>query len=454
MSTFVSSQDDDAPAPAAFWPSVVATVKWYWRDVVAKFRTTNTPNPTTTSPLPIAANTILEQDKATVLRCWLAVGGKEDVLRRRYMNRAGKWKARDDVSKWLGVTVEGGRVTELWWPSYRIGEDLTGTIPAEIGALSALTVLNLSDNKLNGAIPPTIGALSSLTYLFLNNNSLSGVLPYSFSNLLNLAKLTLQRNNLSNDQNQYLGNKPGVQDFFISLFRHPTIRLLNFGIAITKKRQASLDRRISPRRATPSPHPFFAFLADHEHGLTDLIMSFLDPLYCCNKDRTALLKCWKSLGGAEDKLRQGYGDDVTRWDRVMVEGGRVVEVNWGMMGLKGNLPSEIGELDGLRELRLWENEISSIPSEIGKLTSLTRLSLWDNHLADLPRELGNLRSLTDLSLSNNRLSVLPSTLANLTNLSDLSLFNNNFPIDFPSDDIQGKEQVQTFLATLKSTAQN
>ena len=139
---------------------------------------------------------------------------------------------------------------------------------------------------------------------------------------------------------------------------------------------------------------------------------------------------------------------------MTVKGGRVVKVNWGEMRLKGNLPSEIGELDGLRWLHLNGNEISSIPSEIGKLTSLANLSLSENHLADLPLELGNLRSLTRLYLHVNRLSVLPSTLANLTDLRTLYLSNNNFTIDVPSSIYGNKVLVQTFLATLKSTDQN
>jgi len=206
------------------------------------------------------------------------------------------------------VTVEGGRVTKLWWQGF----GLSGAIPAEIGALSALTELLLNDNELNGAIPPTIGALFSLKRLDLGRNSLSGVIPHSFSNLLNLEYLYLLDNNLSNDQNQYFKNKQQVQDFLNSLWRPQTIRLLNYSIAITKKRQAALDRRISPRRASPPPHPFFAFLADHEYSVTDIILSFLDPCYCCNEDRTALLECWTSLGGAEDKPRQGFGVDVAR----------------------------------------------------------------------------------------------------------------------------------------------
>ena len=478
---FVPLQGSGAPAPAPNGPSSGQMSEKPppvpWQQLTSTFKTTSEAKPGT-APL-IAANTTLEQDKETVLRCWLAMGGEDDKLRRRYY--VGEWRMRDepsdDASEWYGVVVAGGRVKGLEW----VIKDLTGTIPTEIGALSALTYLFLDRNELSGAIPPTIGALSSLTSLDLSNNSLSGVVPYSFSNLLNLEYLGLSDNNFSSGSDD-LNNKREVRDYFNSLWRHPTIRLLNYGIAITKKRQDSLSTTTttSTTLPPPPPHPFFTFLADYEDSLTDLIMSFLDPVYCCKKDCATLLMCWRLLGGAEDKLRQGYGDDVARWEGVWVKDGRVVEVFWAQADLKGNLPSEIGELDGLRKLNLEENEISSIPSEIGKLTSLrklnldkneirgvpseigkltslTKLSLYDNHLADLPCELGNLRSLTKLNLDNNRLSVLASNLANLTNLHTLWLDNNNLTIDVPSDESdnsEDNEKVQTFLATLKSTDQN
>ena len=80
------------------------------------FETTSDPKPAATiisSLQLIAQNTTLGQDKATLLRCWLAMGGKEDVLRRKYIDYdANEYKMRDepsdDVSEWYMVKVEGG----------------------------------------------------------------------------------------------------------------------------------------------------------------------------------------------------------------------------------------------------------------------------------------------------------------------------------------------------------
>ena len=232
----------------------------------------------------------LDQDRMAVLTCWRAMDGREDALRNGH---------GDDVPRWWGILVEWARVTGLSWHS----KNLTGTIASEIGALSALTYLAMAENKLVGPIPPEIGALTSLKCLRLDDNALSGIVPSSFSNLKNLETLTLKNTNISNPpifvEYEYIR----TQTYLAFMNRPSVLRFLNTGIAITKKRQDSLST---------DPAPFFAFLATYEDSLADHILSYLDPLYCCNSDRTAVLKCWKSLGGAEDDLRQGYKDDVAR----------------------------------------------------------------------------------------------------------------------------------------------
>ncbi|MBH08995.1 MAG: hypothetical protein CMG74_01355 [Candidatus Marinimicrobia bacterium] len=59
------------------------------------------------------------------------------------------------------------------------------------------TELDLSDNDLSGSIPPEIGNLTNLTELYLNTNDLSGSIPPEIGNLTNLTYLNLCRNNLT-----------------------------------------------------------------------------------------------------------------------------------------------------------------------------------------------------------------------------------------------------------------
>ena len=188
----------------------------------------------------------LARDKVYVLRCWLALGGKEDTLRRRYRDKENyeyylRDEPSDNLSEWLGVTVEGGRVTEVYWSScgQYIGEEpLTGTIPVEIGALDGLTKLDLwvnqicghlppeigrltslerlclMDNRLEGPLPAELGALTALTWLSFRDNSFTGEIPSTFMNLTNLEYLSLHLNNFDTEVPDYnVGEREEIQKY-------------------------------------------------------------------------------------------------------------------------------------------------------------------------------------------------------------------------------------------------
>ena len=229
----------------------------------------------------IAANTTLEQDNATVLAVWSAMGGEDDTLMKGYWHDGVGKKMRDepsdDVSEWLGVRVEEVRVTILDWA----GKGLVVTIPAEIGALCAFQILDLSSNALSSSIAPTIGALTNLKTLVLSHNPLSGVVPSTLSNLTNLTNLELlwlYGTNLTDAPTYRLNCKPVVQDYLSTLWRPQALRFLKYGVAITKKQQdMKSTTTTSTEYAPPAPDPFFAFLTRCEDA-TDHILSFLDPL--------------------------------------------------------------------------------------------------------------------------------------------------------------------------------
>ena len=71
---------------------------------------------------------------------------------------------------WEGVTMENGRVVKLELNDIC----LDGAVPAEIGRLTSLTVLNLGDNELT-SLPAEIGQLTSLLQLDLRGNQLTSV---------------------------------------------------------------------------------------------------------------------------------------------------------------------------------------------------------------------------------------------------------------------------------------
>ncbi len=69
---------------------------------------------------------------------------------------------------------------------------LTGAIPAEIGRLQSLKILDASHNEMTG-VPAEIGRLSELQVLDLSYNKLTG-LPYELGNLAKLQVLDLSGN--------------------------------------------------------------------------------------------------------------------------------------------------------------------------------------------------------------------------------------------------------------------
>ena len=119
-----------------------------------------------------------------------------------WTNNANWLSTTEPVGNWHGVTVSGGRVTRL-----DLGRNqLTGTIPAELGNLANLTSLNLANNQLMGSIPSQLGNLSSLRSLQLGRNQLTGTIPAELGNLSNLETLALFVNDLTGTIPAQLGN--------------------------------------------------------------------------------------------------------------------------------------------------------------------------------------------------------------------------------------------------------
>eukprot|EP00976_Prorocentrum_cordatum_P012197 244608-Prorocentrum_minimum.AAC.2 len=59
-------------------------------------------------------------------------------------------------------------------------EDITGTIPTEVGLLTSLTMIDLSENRLNGTLPVEIGELHALKYLYVISLDFIGIHDFHF----------------------------------------------------------------------------------------------------------------------------------------------------------------------------------------------------------------------------------------------------------------------------------
>ena len=189
------------------------------------------------------------------------------------------------------------------------------------------------------------------------------------------------------------------------------------------------------------------------HGdLTDTAQIKVD---IANPDRATLISLYNALDGPNWSRRTNWLSDLPlgTWHGVETdEDGRVTGLDLGFNNLGGAIPPELGNLIGLQELYLYENDRLScfIPPELGNLTNLRRLSVykipivlaifppaWDpvpDPQCTIPPELGNLTSLQELHLGLIELSgSIPSELGNLSSLQKLDLSYNALTGGIPSE---------------------
>ena len=255
--------------------------------------------------------------------------------------------AADDVSKWTGVTVEGGRVVACEWRMQR----LSGSIPPELSALSALKVLCLQANQLRGWIPPDLCKLTSLVDLRLHSCSrLCGALPNSLGDLVSLETLYLHGTGLSGEVSEE--GRSAADTTAVAREQHSAVltALVAFSsqippslINLTKLKDLSLH---SCKFTTSSAIPPSTIINGK-----DRIHTFIKDLTNIESRKAALMsdmetveECWSALGGSEAGLK-GSSSNPSKWTGVTVENSRVVKVDWSNLGLTGNL-SEVRMCEG------------------------------------------------------------------------------------------------------------
>ena len=93
--------------------------------------------------------------------------------------------------------------------------NLTGSIPPELGKLTNLGVIDLRANRLSGPIPQELGWLTNLQGLYLDDNELTGVIPRELGSLGSLKYLYLRRNHLSGSVPPQLGNLGNLEQLHL-----------------------------------------------------------------------------------------------------------------------------------------------------------------------------------------------------------------------------------------------
>ena len=324
------------------------------------------------------------------------------------------WTTGASLGDWHGVTVDNrGRVSALHLPR----NDLSGTLPAELGRLASLGTLALHENRLTGPIPPELGNLAGLGDLNLWGNRLSGSIPPELANLASLWQLVLAGNELTGPIPPELGNLDAIvvlqlhqnnligpiPDSFLGLRR-----LVNFHADI--------------HNCVPETDAFTAWLERiPDRGAT----------LCTDADRMVLERLYWFTDGPNWTNSNNWttGAQIGDWHGVITgASGRVVAISLGQNGLTGSIPPELGYLSDLEGLLLQGNNLDGpIPTELGNLAGLERLFLSQNNLTGpIPTELGSLDGLLQLALADNDLTgPVPPELGKIGDTLRWLLLNGN-----------------------------
>ncbi|XP_022852084.1 receptor-like protein kinase [Olea europaea var. sylvestris] len=227
------------------------------------------------------------------------------------------WSQGTSFCNWIGITCgrRHQRVRVLNLADMGLG----GTIAKEIGELSFLRSLIISNNNFHGFIPNEIGKLSQLQEKEMQHNKLTGSIPPTFEFLENLLTLNISHNGLT-------GNIPN------RIFNLTSLIEISFG---NNSLSGSLPMDICFN------HPKLERLRISMNQLTGNIPPSLGA--CMNLKLLSL----------------SYNN------------------------FAGSIPMEIGKLSKLQVLYLGGNNLAgNISNEIGNLSAIEDLELLSNNLND------------------------------------------------------------------------
>ncbi len=316
---------------------------------------------------------------------------------------------------WKGVTVIDDRVKYL----QLFNKHLVGTLPPELGQLTALTYLAISDAAFSGSIPSEIGNLANLDSLYLTNCQLTGAVPASLGNLSHLLYISLDNNDLSGTLPDSMANLTQLQ------------RLSLGNNAFTGPIPAWLAGCTQMEMLYLWGNQFTGALPAFLGGLTQLRWLALDN----NPLSGPIPAEWAALS----QMEMMYLSDIDMSGPVPVVIGSLhalLVLDLQRCHLSGSIPEEWAALANLQYLNLSENQITgTLPSWMGGMVQLTSLLLRNNLLnGAIPPELANLSALTTLALEGNALSgSIPPGLGGLTNLNRLNLSGNQLSGSLPPE---------------------
>lgn len=295
------------------------------------------------------------------------------------------------VNTWNGVTVNGGRVTELY----------------------------LAGNNLNGDFPASFGNLSQLEQMYFDNNNLTGTIPSTFWDII-----TVRHINLHDNPSLTWSIESGIQNM-TSL-----TGIVAFSSGLTGILPDEIGSAISLQTLSIGDNNLSGTIPTSIGGLDNLIELALN-----NNQMTGLIPV-----GIEfmTGLQSLYLHDNQFTGAVPSEIGNLslLEIDLSSNQFSGDFPDDIWQIASLEALSLGGNSALNVvlPSNLAALTQMRVISMWSTVPLKTPFPVGvySLVNLEVLDFGGHRMTgTLDAAIGNMTNLDQLWIWNNELEGDFP-----------------------
>ncbi|KAI5081867.1 hypothetical protein GOP47_0001610 [Adiantum capillus-veneris] len=277
------------------------------------------------------------------------------------------------------------------------GLSLTGTLPEDVGLLTALETLDLSQNELTGKLPPQLGKLVNLHNLRLQSNKFTGSIPPELGNLEQLQYMYLTSNRLQGPIPHEIGRLKNL--YWFDIAGNGLQGELPYSSDGKNQMNVGLDNLTATR---------------HFHFNNNSLEGSI-PSAICHPDMALIHMLFDSnqmSGVIPDGIEQCLNLTILKLDHNK---------------FSGTVPASVGKLVNLTELHLNSNQLTGELPDLTNLTKLNVLGLSDNQYApsEFPAWMTSLVSLTDMQMDRANLEgPVPKTFFELPSLAAVNFDNN------------------------------
>lgn len=308
-----------------------------------------------------------------------------------------KWLSGNHECSWAGLYCDEFfqlRSIDL------TAQDISAELPIEFTSFPFLQGISLSWNKFRGTLPIEYGDMPHLLNFEMHYNELTGGIPKEWTRAKNLQLFNLAANLISGTIPKEFGDMVNLKGVFL-------YENMLSGTFPSEIGQLSLLSKC--------------------HAISNEVLenSDLSPAYA--------------------RLQRNFLSGT-----IPTEVGLLAPREfWShSMPLVGRLPSEIGAMQGILDLRLQNTSISgTIPDELWQLSQLFRLDLYNTKISGtLSPKVAQLSDLVFLRLHHAEFTgTLPSALANMTQLTKVRLDGNKFVGSVP-EGLCFQDKIDEFVA--------